>query len=78
MTGEDFRLTMFAIFTLPRWEDNGDGTATDVWHREAIKTFGTAEKDAAEKMREDSAKEADKSDTKIGEKIRKLKWEPDA
>jgi len=74
MTAEDFRITMFAIFMTPRWEDNGDGTATDVWHREAVKVFRTAATDAALKMREDAAVVADGSDTRLAGDIRRIAW----
>jgi len=74
MTAEDFRITMFAIFQLSRWQDNGDGTATDVWHREAVKAFRTAETDAASKMREDAAVVADGSDARIAGDIRRIAW----
>jgi len=73
-----FRAFISQLYRQPRYRDNLDGTATDLWHTEIRELIRGAERDTAAEVREDAAVVAEtERPEKVAAAIRKMKFEPE-
>lgn len=79
-----FNAFVSMLLSQERYQDNGDGTATDVWHQELLELTRGAERDASATMRELSAKKVeaatmrDKDEkSELATSVRAIRWEPE-